>query len=110
MDEVDDEPLYVRAVLAEKQNTVKFTSTEKTTDPDHDYLNCVLTRTSPKSIAARDYFSTNSMLLRPTVLIKVTTNCFNCHRTRGYGINYSRTPSYPTLMGPGRGRNTKKPR
>lgn len=46
VNEVDDEPLYVRTVLVEKQNNVKLAET----DPDHDFLNCVLTRTSSKQI------------------------------------------------------------
>lgn len=55
MDEVDDEPFYVRAVLEEKQNTVKFTGTEENRR--------LISRLSElqanldKSIVARDYLS-----------------------------------------------------
>lgn len=53
MDEVNDEPFYVRAVLVEKQNTVKLTSTE-----ENRRLRSRLSelQANPdKSIAARDF-------------------------------------------------------
>lgn len=82
MDEVDDEPFYVRAVLEEKQNTVKFTGTE-----ENRRLRSRLSELQAKldkSDVARDYLSNISCWVHSVHHGAVTV--------RACGIYYGRTP------------------